>query len=134
MLIQKFLPVLFRNEKKEDDGQGNEIVRAFYPSERYVIDFAEDYHDLGWQQFDTDQDAHYFGTWVNPKTLQELCYCEGDWSLVTCKDAGHYNAKIWSMIEFYGEGKIATVIDAENGSAVRFVQDRKKFFIKECVS
>jgi len=128
MHIQKFLAAIFKGEEKGVDDLGNEIVRCFYPTERYVIDFAEDYHDLGWKQFDTDQDAHYFGTWVNPKTLQELCYCEGDWSLVTCKDVEHYNAKIKSMIEFYGAGKIATVISDRQATVYR--QDREKFFIK----
>lgn len=127
MTIKKIISVVFGDDKEIND-RGNSIQRGFYPSGRYVVDFAEDYKDEGWQQFDTDQDAHYFGTWVNSKKFQNLAYCEGDWSLVTCEDVEHYNAEIKSMIDFYSEGRIARVIN-DNG-VTDFRQDRKKFFIQ----
>src|SRR5438132_508470 len=83
-----------------NDGGDKQIRRAFLPSERYGVDFAEDFKAEGWEQFDTDQDAHYFGVWVNRGRLQTLTYAEGDWTLVTCSDREHYNAEISDAIKF----------------------------------
>jgi len=129
MKIATFIEKLFNGEKKETTERGSQIIRAFYPSERYIIDFA-DFKSEGWEQFDTDQDAHYFGVWVNKTTLQTLTYAEGDWSLVTCDTKEQYNKEIESMIDFYDEGFIAIGIDPEKGESTKYVQDRSKFYIK----
>jgi hypothetical protein len=39
----------------------------------------------GFAQVDTNQDAWYFGTWANPKTLRVVQYCEGDLSIYDCE-------------------------------------------------
>ena len=111
-----------------DNGRGNPIYRLFMPSERYLIDFADDFTAEGWEQFDTDQDANYFGVWVNPTTRQTLTYCEGDWSLVCCPDAASYNAEIQSCIDLYGEGFEFKTIDASGITEYR--QDRSHFLIE----
>jgi hypothetical protein len=82
------------------------------------------------EQYDTNQDACYFGVWVNKKTLQIRTYAEGDITLVTCPDAEHFNAEIKSMNEFYSEGFITKTID-ESGEMTVYRQDRNQFFIKE---
>ncbi len=102
--------------------------QAFDDSERYEIDFAPD--GKNWDQFDTDQDAPYFGIWVNPTDLQTLRYAEGDWSFIQCENYEQYNREIDSMIEFYKQGRIATVIDNEARTATTLVQDRTKFLIE----
>lgn len=112
---------------EETNARGNTIKRSWLPTERYRWDFSEKFRNDGWEQYDTDQDAWYFGVWVNPKLLQIQSYAEGDITLVTCPDVAHYNAEIQSMNEFYGEGFVAKTIDA-NGITV-YRQDRKKFFI-----
>lgn len=113
----------------QPNNRGNWVHRQFHSSERYIVDFAEQFKAEGWMQFDTDQDAHYFGFWVNPTTRTTLTYCEGDWSVVDCPTVETYNAEIESAAEFYGEGRIALVIH-EDGSATEFRQDRAEFFIK----
>ncbi len=113
---------------KPDTIRGNPVYRWFCPSERYVVDFAEDYSAEGWKQYDTDQDAAYFGVWVNPKTLQTLSYAEGDWSLVECADVAAFNAEIESMNSFYGEGFIFKAYDMQGGCEVAR-QDRQEFLI-----
>jgi len=135
MDISQILEKLFNDSEKKDLGnkKGRKIQRAFLCSfdnsdERYLIDFADNRVKEGWKQFDTRQDAPYFGVWVNPKKLQTLTYAEGDWSLVTCDSKESYNHEIQSMIDFYDEGKICTVI-SEDGSATVFRQERAKFFI-----
>jgi hypothetical protein len=109
--------------------RGNQIHRLFMPDERYLIDFAPDFAAEGWQQFDTDQDAHYFGVWMNPKHRLTLTYAEGDWSLVECPDDAHYNAEVRNCCEFYGDGRIARVIDPAAGTVTDLVQDRAGFLI-----
>lgn len=128
MKVSQTIKALFEGEKKETNNRGNELQRAFFPSERYIIDFAEDSKAEGWRQFDTSQDAHYFGFWVNPKTLQALCYAEGDWTLVNCPDTRHYNAEIQDAIDFYDEGFEFKTIGKEGITEYR--QDRNEFLIK----
>lgn len=111
--------------------RGNEVRRMSVDTTRYVVDFASDFAAEGWEQFDTDQDADYFGVWVNRGKLLTLTYAEGDWDLVTCADAIHYNAELASMIAYYGEGSIATVFDLDAKSMTTLVQDRSKFLIQE---
>lgn len=118
-----------QDQPLETNRQGHPMHRGFRSSERYVVDFAEDFAELGWQQFDTDQDASYFGVWVNPKTYQVMTYAEGDWSLDECGSPGHYNREIRAMIDFYGEGCIAKAIDADGVTVYR--QDRQQFFVEE---
>ena len=94
--------------------------KMFLEASRYVVDFAEDFFTEGWQQFDTDQDAHYFGIWINKRLKWTLSYMEGDWELVRCKTDESFNAEVNSLVEFFDEG------GERNGNF-----DRSKFFILE---
>ena len=125
MLTTTILKVMRRQEPSETDA-GTTYRRMFFPSERYVIDFADDFGSEGWQQFDTDQDAAYFGVWLNPVHRVILTYAEGDWSLEECPTVEHYNDAIGRLCECYGTGRIALCIGAD-GSAVEYCQDRSEF-------
>jgi len=114
------------NERNE---RGNTVDRRFIPNgERYQWDFDEKFRAKGWEQYDTNQDAWYFGVWINKKLLQILTYAEGDITLISCHDENHFNAEIKAMNEFYGEGFIAKTID-ENGKMTVYRQDRSQFFM-----
>ena len=119
----------------EPNDRGNHITRLFMPDERYTIDFAPDFTAEGWMQFDTDQDAAYFGVWVNPTKRLTLTYTEGDWTLVECEPhAGEpthdrYNLEIQSCIDFYGEGQVASCY-GKDGSSTIVRQDRSRFFVQ----
>ncbi|GAJ18870.1 unnamed protein product, partial [marine sediment metagenome] len=104
--------------------------RSFFSTERYRWDFDDKDRAAGWEQYDTSQDAWYFGVWVNKKLLQIRTYAEGDLTLVKCPDAAHFNAEIKSMNEFYEEGFVAKTIDMDAKMTV-FRQDRSLFFIEE---
>jgi len=108
----------------------NMIYRAFWSTERYVVDFADEFTAEGWMQFDTDQDASYFGVWVNPSKLLTMTYAEGDWTLVECRDAAHYNAEVRDAIRFYGEGFVYKAYDLEGGCEIGR-QDRSVFLLPE---
>lgn len=124
--VNAFAASLFNDQADQWNARGNAIRRAFLPCDRYRVDFADDFTAEGWEQFDTDQDASYFGVWVNRQTLQTLTYAEGDWTLVTCPDKQRYRLEIEDAIRFYGEGYIAKVLDA-NGTKTTFRQDRMRF-------
>lgn len=122
--VNVFVATLFHDAGTPNE-RGNDVQRAFLPSERYRVDFADEAE--GWEQFDTDQDAPYFGVWMNKRQRQTLTYAEGDWTLVTCPDWDHYAAEVADAIRFYGEGFIAKAIDTDTGERTTYCQDRAKF-------
>lgn len=111
-----------RNER------GNLILSSWASTGRYVIDAAPDFKSEGWLQFDTEQDAGYFGVWVNKGKRLIMSYAEGDWSLVECADDAHFDAEIAAMCRFYEPGFVAKTYAPEEGW-VTHRQDRREFFI-----
>lgn len=111
-----------------ETGIGSRIYRFTEGGgDRYLIDFADQFTREGWMQFDTDQDASYFGVWVNPQRLSTLTFCEGDWALVESDNVELYNAEIAHMCQFYREGFIAKAI-ASDGAMEIYQQDRSDFY------
>ena len=106
---------------------GNRLHCLYWHTERYVVDFASDFG--GWEQFDTSQDAWYFGVWVHPKRFMVLTYCEGDWCLAVSDGPAQYNVEIEDCIRFYDAGEIARTIDTETGATTIYRQDRAKFLL-----
>jgi len=120
-----------RGTKDEQPNEcGNTVYRLFMPGQRYTVDFAEDFKAEGWQQFDTDQDAHYFGVWVNRPKRMTLTYAEGDWTLVECPTIETYRAEIEDACRFYGEGFICKAVDTDTRAVTTYVQDRVKLFLE----
>lgn len=70
-------------------------------SDRYPFDFSKEFK-RGWKQYDTRQDAHYYGVWYNPESMQALEYCEGDVYLMTCETWDEFIQYLHSMDEFHG--------------------------------
>jgi hypothetical protein len=66
---------------------------------RYHYDFHEGLE--GWRQYDTWQDAAYFGVWVNVARRLIFTYAEGDRSLVVCLTEESFHAELASLAEFY---------------------------------
>jgi hypothetical protein len=102
---------------------GSAIRRMFLPSERYVIDFDDELR-RAWKQYDTDQDAHYFGTWVNLETREVLTYAEGDWSLETMNDNDAMRACLERMASLYGSPPPAMVAYDANGTRTEVYDPR----------
>ena len=63
---------------KTVNSDGIKIERSFLDADRYVFDFKYCSYRKGWAQVDTQQDAWYYGQWLNPSTLEYVMYCEGD--------------------------------------------------------
>lgn len=79
---------------------GNQLEAVTISSERYAWDFTQ--CKLGWLQYDTDQDAWYYGVWYHPGKRQTVSYTEGDIYLVTCDSWESFVAEMKNKDEFHG--------------------------------
>lgn len=77
--------------------------------ERYLFDFEICTAALGWKQYDTDQDAWYYGIWVHPEKRQIVSYTEGDITIVDCPTEESYHAELAAMAEFHGDPPPAVI-------------------------
>jgi len=111
--------------------RGNEVIRSFTSDPdrcRYDFDFEKCPADKGWLQFDTDQDAWYFGVWIHKERREIITYAEGDITITKCPSIESFNAEIKAMCEFYGEEASIRTIDL-NGTYTKYYQDRQGFYL-----
>jgi hypothetical protein len=100
--INNLWPLAYHEESRPSN-QGNPMHCYFTPEgERYPVDFTHCGPRSDWYQFDSHQDAWYFGQWVNPVTRQILSYVEGDISLITCQTPDLYRKELENMTDFEG--------------------------------
>lgn len=103
------------NDAKERSADNKHTWSWNRSGERYRYD-----HYLlarGWQQWDTEQDAWYFGIWVNPRTYEIFTYCEGDCIHVVCETAEAFRAELTDMARTYGEAPPAMIVlDLDNNT------------------
>lgn len=126
--MEKILSLLgLENDRPEKNRRGNDIYHRWLPVNRYFFDRI--LMNKGFKQFDTAQDASYFGVWVSPEQLCSVSYVEGDVIVVCCQDKEHYNAEIKACIDCYEPGTIAVCID-ETGERTVYRQDRSVFFVE----
>lgn len=90
--------------------------------DRYYYDFKA---LTDWNQFDTKQDASYFGVWVNVEKLMTFTYAEGDRTLIVCPDKAHLKAELDDAVAFYGDPPpMAVGFDLENKTRTEFYDTR----------
>lgn len=105
--------------------RGNTVLNlGLHCCERYFYDFQLCTPEEGWEQYDTSQDAWYFGVWVQTNVRWILTYAEGDLSLVQCATQESFQAELKSMADFYGEAPAAIVAVAPDGSVTRYFSSR----------
>ena len=121
--LQKYLHgCVFKGESIND--RDNIIHRFWRSDERYKFDFDLCTKARGWLQYDTDQDAWYFGVWVNIDQMQTLTYAEGDITLVTCLTLEYFKAELDDAEQFYGAPPpMAIAIDGD-GKVTKFYDTR----------
>lgn len=108
----------------ETDANGNTVARSFLMyGERYHFDCGECAGE-DWQQYDTKQDASYFGVWVNVEKRKIVTFAEGDVTRMTCPDAEHLRAELASMAEFYGPPPPAAVAFDTDGTRTEYFDAR----------
>ncbi len=91
---------------------------------RYFFDFKACTPKKGWKQYDTSQDAWYFGVWVNLENRKILTYAEGDVTVVICSDDDALRAELKEMAEFYGEPPPAFTAIGHDGSVTKHYDER----------
>lgn len=104
--------------------RGNAVHNYWADCDRYIFDFKLCTTEEGWRQYDTSQDAHYFGVWVNPQERLILTYAEGGISLVNCGDAESFKAELAHMAEFYGDPPPAFIAIGSDGAVAEFYDER----------
>lgn len=114
----------YHNGAPRRNAHGNIVERWFSDRlTRYTFDGLCD-RSTGWAQYDTEQDASYFGVWVHIEERRILTYAEGDITLVSCRDDAHLKAELDDMARLYGAPPPAVVgIDAD-GSVTEFYDKR----------
>lgn len=104
--------------------RGNLLITARVEGDRYVYDFQTCTPEKGWQQWDTAQDASYFGIWVQRELRLTLSFVEGDLKLCWCSTIESFRAEISSMEGFYGEAPPAATGIGADGTVTHFYDER----------
>lgn len=63
-----------------------ERTDGYHEGERYDFDFGECSSMNGFAQIDTNQDASYYGNWINPAERKIVTFAEGDLSFLVFDD------------------------------------------------
>jgi len=124
----------WRENAKErwTNDRGNEVYDLQnIGGERYTYDFRLCAPADGWKQFDTSQDAWYFGVWVHLQKRLIFTYAEGDRTMVECPDDEHLKAELKSMCEFYGEPPPAFISFDQDGTRTDYYDTRPTLPEKE---
>lgn len=113
----------------ETNRHGSTVERSFVcDGDRYHFDFVLCTPAKGWQQYDTDQDAWYFGVWVNREERKTLCFAEGDITITTSPTEEIFEAELAAMAEFHGSPPPAfVVIDTDSGQVTEHYDEAGAF-------
>lgn len=112
-------------KEPEINERGNIIIRRFRHVDRYAYDYKLCTKRKGWKQYDTTEDAWYFGIWVHAERRIIITYAEGDVTIVRCPTEDSYHAELKSMADFYGAPPPAwIVIDSETGKRTDIYDER----------
>ena len=91
------------------------------PESRYHFDTGR---CADWNQYDTSQDAWYFGIWVDVSGRTILTYAEGDVTVVECPTVESFAAELSHMAEFYGDPPPAFVGIDSDGTVTHYFDAR----------
>lgn len=101
------------------------IRRDFYANrDRYVYDFELCQSKDGWQQYDTTQDASYFGVWVNRGLRMVVTYAEGDQTIATFDTQDEFELELAEMAAFYGPPPPMAVYIDTDGQITEIYDER----------
>ena len=107
------------------DGEADRKVGLQRGTDRYFYDFEGLKHPE-WRQFDTWQDAWYFGVWVNVRQRMTFTYAEGDRSLVVCPTLESFRAELEDAERFYGPAPAAATAIGLDGTVTKYYDPRPK--------
>lgn len=90
---------------------GCRIDRGSHQADRYYYDrtlLAQ-----GWQQYDTEEDAWYFGIWIHTEKLETFTYAEGDTSHVIAPNVEAFRAELARLYQYHPQAPAFISIDPE---------------------
>ncbi|MEI4940105.1 hypothetical protein U1439_21315, partial [Aeromonas caviae] len=73
----------------------------------------------GWQQYDTDEDAWYFGIWIHTEKLETFTYAEGDTSHVIAPNVEAFSAELARLYLYHPQAPAFISIDPQAGVVTR---------------
>ncbi|MGG5827663.1 hypothetical protein [Aeromonas salmonicida] len=117
----KALKLLRRVKKANKTGRipleltvtGCRIDRGCHQADRYYYDrtlLAQ-----GWQQYDTEEDAWYFGIWINTEKLETFTYAEGDTNHLIAPNVAAFRAELARLYQHHPQAPAFISIDTEAG-------------------
>jgi hypothetical protein len=119
---------LFNRVLGEDPGytndRGNKVRSSHIGGDRYQFDFNVCAVKDGWQQYDTHQDAWYFGVWVHIEGRVTVTFAEGDLTVVECPTNDNFKAELRDAAAFYGDPPPAFITIDNDGSVTNFYDER----------
>lgn len=113
-----------KNSWENEQGNTVHMLTVARGNDRYYYDFKACKSEDGWKQFDTDQDAWYFGVWVHMEKMITVTYAEGDETIVECETKESFKDELQSMIDFYGDPPPAFRHIAQNGQVTDYYDER----------
>lgn len=113
----------------ETNKLGSAVERNFFvDGDRYRYDFNVCSRKKGWQQYDTDQDAWYYGVWVHREKRTILTYAEGDEVLVTSPTEEIFQAELKALADFHGPPPPAFIVfDCDTGQRTEVYDEDAAF-------
>jgi len=132
--LEKYFESLLGQEgvfKPELNSRGCVIKRSSHPQRgRYYYDHKLLGQKNGWCQYDTDEDAGYFGVWVNVLKMEVITYCEGDVSHVLAQNSKLFKAELRSLVDYYNPSAFATTFDNEGNKKVYYEQNEVHDYLR----
>ncbi|MGN4982266.1 hypothetical protein ACTFBY_12840 [Aeromonas dhakensis] len=103
----KALKLLRRIKKAHNAGRipfeltvtGCRIDRGNHQAGRYYYDRT--LLPQGWQKYDTEEDAWYFGIWINTEKLETFTYAEGDTHHVIAPNVEAFRAQLARLYQYH---------------------------------
>lgn len=112
---------------EETNEHGDTVWTMFVPdADRYLFDFKHCTARDGWRQFDTDQDAWYFGMWIHDKRRHVVMFAEGDLVVTECVDHDHFIAHLERLHACHGDPPPAAVAIGEDGQVTEFYDENAR--------
>lgn len=114
----------FKTAPFEINQRGNRVDRAFRQTGSYEL--ASALSALGFQQYPTDQDAAWFGVWINLSDRKVFTFAEGDCITVTCATHSSFVAELEYLKSCYGPPKAFMWTLDHDGTVKRYVEAMRR--------
>ncbi|MGY3947268.1 hypothetical protein BJP24_15480 [Aeromonas allosaccharophila] len=103
---------------------GCRIDRGSHQADRYYYDrtlLAQ-----GWQQYDTEEDAWYFGIWIHAEMLETFTYADGDTNHVTAPNIEAFRSELARLYKYHPQAPAFISIDQDAGVVTHHFEAKPK--------